>query len=108
MASELVPDRRCAYTLIEMLIASVLVAALMSVVWSMMSMYNGYLRAGQSQAVEQQLIRSVLQLLEDDLQSVAMPDTNPVVPSFEAWRDHGRQSLESRQSPSIRLPIRSD
>ena len=70
---------RSAYTLIEMLIASVLVAALMSVVWSMMSMYNGYLRAGQLQAVEQQLIRSVLNLLEDDLQGVAIADTNPTV-----------------------------
>jgi hypothetical protein len=59
-----------------MLIASVLVAALMSVVWGMMSMYNGYLTAGQTQAVEQQLTRSLLQWLEDDLQSVAMLDTN--------------------------------
>jgi len=83
-------NRRNAYTLIEMLIASVLVAALMSVVWSMMSMYNGYLRAGQSQAVEQQLIRSLLLLLEDDLQSVAIPDINPVLTaSFEAIGEPG-------------------
>ena len=72
------------YTLIEMQIASVLVAALMSVVWGMMSMYNSYLTAGQSQAVEQQLIRSVVQLIENDLQSVAVTDTNPkIVPSLE-------------------------
>ena len=71
--------QRSAYTLIEMLIASVLVAALMSVVWGMMSMYNSFLTAGQSQAVEQQLIRSVLQLLTDDLQSAAIADTNPHV-----------------------------
>ncbi len=70
-------DRRKAYTLVEMLIASVLVAALMSVVWGMMSMYNGYLTAGQTQAVERQLTRSVLQLLEDDFQNVAVADTNP-------------------------------
>ena len=83
-------NHRRAYTLIEMLIASVLVAALMSVVWSMMSMYNGYLRAGQAQAVEQQLIRSLLLLLEDDLQSVALPDINPAVTaSFEAIGEPG-------------------
>jgi len=70
---------RCAYTLIEMLIASVLVAALMSVVYGMMSMYNSYLTAGQSQAVEQQLIRSVFQLLEQDLLNVAISDTNPKI-----------------------------
>lgn len=75
---------RRGYTLIEMLIASVLVAALMSVVWGMMSMYNSYLTAGQTQAVEQQLIRSLLQLLEDDLQNVAIADTNPtIVPVLE-------------------------
>lgn len=70
---------RAGYTLVEMLIASVLVAALMSVVWGMMSMYNGYLTVGQTQAVERQLIRSVLQLLEDDFQNVAIADTNPVI-----------------------------
>ncbi len=86
-------NHRSAYTLIEMLIASVLVAALMSVVWSMMSMYNGYLTAGQSQAVEQQLIRSVLDLLEDDLQSVAIADTNPTVsPAMEV---NGEPAIET-------------
>lgn len=76
--------RRSGYTLVEMLIASVLVAALMSVVWGMMSMYNSYLTAGQAQATEQQLTRSLLQMLERDLQSVSAPDTNPkVVPSLE-------------------------
>ena len=75
---------RDGYTLVEMLIASVLVAALMSVVWGMMSMYNSYLTAGQAQATEQQLTRSLLQMLERDLQSVSAPDTNPkVVPSLE-------------------------
>ena len=76
------PLKRRGYTLVEMLIASVLVAALMSVVWGMMSMYNSYLTAGQAQATEQQLIRSLLQMIESDLQSVSAPDTNPrVVPS---------------------------
>lgn len=102
-------DPRAAYTLIEMLIASVLVAALMSVVWSMMSMYNGYLRAGQSQATEQQLIRSLMLLLEEDLQSVAIPDINPVVtPSFEVTGESGGassgdQAYES-QLDSVPLP----
>ena len=122
-------NRRSAYTLIEMLIASVLVAALMSVVWSMMSMYNRYLSAGQSQAVEQQLIRSVLDLLEDDLQSVAIADTNPTVtptmevngePSIETSGEPGTLTdpfsvsvdelslfSESRKSNSIESPVRN-
>lgn len=93
---------RSAYTLIEMLIASVLVATLMSVVWSMMSMYNGYLTAGQSQAVEQQLVRSVLLLLEDDLQRVALPDTNtPITPSFETIGELNGESSDSATPESL-------
>lgn len=84
IASPNISRERGGYTLVEMLIASVLVAALMSVVWGMMSMYNSYLTAGQAQATEQQLTRSLLQMLERDLQSVSAPDTNPkVVPSLE-------------------------
>ena len=97
---------RSAYTLIEMLIASVLVATLMSVVWSMMSMYNGYLTAGQSQAVEQQLVRSVLLLLEDDLQRVALPDTNsPITSSFETI---GELHSESSNSATPESPPQVD
>lgn len=99
LACETRPVRldRGGYTLIEMLIASVLVAALMSVVWGMMSMYNSYLTGGQTQATEQQLMRSLLQILERDLQSVSAPDTNPkVVPSLEMTS----QSSSLDDSPS--------
>ncbi len=100
---------RCAYTLIEMLIASVLVAALMSVVWGMMSMYNSYLTAGQSQAVEQQLIRSVLQLIEDDLQGVSVPDTNPtIVPAVEVSRDLTSSGPGVQEIPLDPLPDASE
>lgn len=67
-------DGRTGYTLIEMIIASVLVGALMAVAFSLLSMYSKFLTAGQSVASEQQLLRSVLQLVEADLQSVALPD----------------------------------
>jgi hypothetical protein len=63
-----------------MIIASVLVGALMAVSWGMMSMYGSYLTAGQTQAVEQQLIRSLLQILESDLQSVSQPDITVQIP----------------------------
>lgn len=74
----LVADR-AAYTLMEMLISSVLIAALMSVIWGMLSMYNSYLTAGRQQSVERQLIRSVFSSLESDVQQVAVADTNPTV-----------------------------
>jgi prepilin-type N-terminal cleavage/methylation domain-containing protein len=71
------------YTLIEMIIASVLVGTLMAVSWGMMSMYSSYLTAGRTQAVEQQLIRSLLQILESDLQSVSQPDIAAQIPRTE-------------------------
>ncbi len=73
------PADRAAYTLMEMLISSVLIAALMSVIWGMLSMYNGYLTAGRQQSVERQLIRSVFSSLESDVRQVAVADTNPRV-----------------------------
>ncbi|MDG1893410.1 MAG: type II secretion system protein GspJ [Fuerstiella sp.] len=63
---------RSAYTLAEMLIAMILVAALMSVTWGVMSMYNSLLTAGQSQTTEQQLVRSLFQILSEDLSAVSL------------------------------------
>ena len=60
------------YTLAEMLIAMILVAALMSVVWGVMSMYNSLLTAGQSQTTEQQLVRSLFQIFSEDLSAVTL------------------------------------
>lgn len=101
--------KRVGYTLVEMLIASVLVAALMSVVWGMMSMYNSYLTAGQAQATEQQLKRSLLQMLERDLQSVSTPDTNPkVVPSLEMASESSAFSDEQPASPLDPLSTGTD
>jgi prepilin-type N-terminal cleavage/methylation domain-containing protein len=60
------------YTLVEMLIAMILVAALMSVAWGVMSMYNSLLTAGQSQTTEQQLVRSLFQLLSEDLSAIPL------------------------------------
>ncbi len=60
------------YTLIEMLIALVLVSALMSAVWGMMSLYNDLLTAGTKKTAEQQLVRSVMQILSADLSAVVL------------------------------------
>ena len=60
------------YTLVEMMIAMILVATLMSVAWGVMSMYNSLLTAGQSQTTEQQLVRSLFQILSEDLSAVSL------------------------------------
>ena len=65
--------KRCGYTLIEMIIASVLVVTLMSASWSLLSLYSGFLTAGREQASTRQLARSLLSILSDDLRNVAVP-----------------------------------
>ena len=67
-------QRRPGYTLLELMISIVLLTTLMSAVWGLLSMYNSLLTAGQEQSQEQQLVRSVFQLLSEDLASVALPN----------------------------------
>jgi len=63
---------RTGYTLIEMLIAVSLVAVLMTVVWGLMSMYTTLQTVGSEVTAEQQLVRSVLQLIQHDLNSIPL------------------------------------
>ena len=58
---------RSGYTLMEMLIAMVLVSALMASAYGILSLYNGLLTAGKEQTESQQLIRSLHGLLEDEV-----------------------------------------
>lgn len=66
-------SRRTGYTLIEMLIAVSLVAVLMIAVWGLMSMYARLQTTGAEATAEQQLVRSVLQLVHSDLTTVSLP-----------------------------------
>ncbi len=101
---------RSGYTLLELLIASVLIATLMAAAWNLMTMYSSFLIAGRSQAAEQQLARSVMDLLVTDLRAVvperdapfARSAHSPVfnetmagVPSFEP---NGRSDSRGRSS----------
>ncbi len=69
--------RRHGYTLIEMLIAVSLVAVLMTVVWGLMSMYTTLRTVGSEATAEQQLVRSVMQLIQDDLRRVPLGAPEP-------------------------------
>lgn len=73
-------SNRSGFTLLELLIAAVLVSALMSVVWGIMSMYNSLLSAGQAQVTEQQLVRSLFQLMSEDLSTALTPLEERKVP----------------------------
>ncbi len=74
------PAERGGFTLLELLIAAVLVSALMSAVWGIMSLYNSMLTAGQEEVTEQQLVRSLFQLMEEDFSSVLTPLDERKVP----------------------------
>ncbi len=71
---------RSGFTLLELLIAAVLVSALMSAVWGIMSLYNSMLTAGQAEATEQQLVRSLFQLMSEDFSTVLTPLEERKVP----------------------------
>ncbi len=69
------------YTLLELLIASVLIATLMAAAWNLMTMYSSFLTAGRSQAAEQQLARSLMDLLVTDLRAVVPERNEPLARS---------------------------
>jgi hypothetical protein len=72
----------------EMLIASVLIASLMSAAWNLLSLYTDFLSAGRESAATQQLARSLFDIVADDLQQVSLnaDQSSPVTtvaPIFE-------------------------
>lgn len=73
---------RHGYTLVEMIIAMVLVSALMSSVWTIMSLYNGLLTAGRDRTTEQQLVRSLFELVNEDLYGINTTADAPLMPEF--------------------------
>ncbi len=100
---------RSAYTLIEMLIASGLVAVLMSVAWGLMTLYAGMLTAGRSGAAEQQLARSLFKLLADDARRVVIPQGSEVVESsLEQLEGAPDSSFQSDLEPAGFIPSTDD
>ncbi|MCA9037169.1 MAG: prepilin-type N-terminal cleavage/methylation domain-containing protein [Planctomycetaceae bacterium] len=76
------PTTRGGYTLVEMIIAMVLVSVLMSSVWTIMSLYNSLLTAGRDRTTEQQLVRSLFELMHDDLAGVNVAEPTPSMMEF--------------------------
>jgi prepilin-type N-terminal cleavage/methylation domain-containing protein len=87
--------RNAAYTLIELIIAMVLVAALMSSIWGIMSLYNSLLTAGRSGATQQQLVRSLFQIIEEDVAAVVVqPDSHDAAMLFEDSSSDGDSVMQ--------------
>ncbi|MCA9023770.1 MAG: hypothetical protein KDA86_01025 [Planctomycetaceae bacterium] len=85
--------------MVEMLIASILVATLMATVWNLTSLYSGFLTAGRAQAEEQQLARSLIDIISTDLHALTLTRSDhstvavpPAMPSNESTGS-GNESL---------------
>ena len=89
---------RAGYTLIELLIAAVLTASLMTVIWGLLSMYNGWLTAGRAQSEERQLRRSLRVQLQEDLEAVALMD---IVRETQFLESAAEASLAEQDSISL-------
>ncbi len=69
--------RRPAYTLLEVLIAGVLITVMMVAVWSLLRTWSGLYDRGQSRAQLSQLVRSLTDQLTEDIQSAVVPTDRP-------------------------------
>ncbi len=78
------------YTLIEMIISVGLIVVLMTVVGGLMSTYAMLQTAGTEATAEQQLVRSIMQLIRNDLEAVSLSvtETSPqFMDPFAAFDD---------------------
>ena len=99
--------RNAGYTLTEMIIAMVLVSALMSTVWGVMSLYNGLLTAGRDRTSQQQLVRSLFELINEDLTAVNADATAPLLSEFgDAFADSAAEEDNAFEAPSLQGPTR--
>ena len=71
------------FTLLEILIATALVTTLLWSLWALMDIYTELFRKGQARTEQSQLVRSLSQLLTDDLRSAIQ---DPAVPPPKASR----------------------
>lgn len=73
--------QRAGFTLIEVLLTSVLAATLLAALWALLSMYLKLFDAGQAKVEQSQLIRTLFAQVENDLASVVQsPPPVPIVP----------------------------
>ncbi len=102
-------DRRhtmAGFTLVEVMLTTVLAAVLLVALWSLLSMYSKAFEGGHARTEQSQLARALLELVSTDLQSVlvAPPPAPSVVPA--AVPNGAVESLTA--SLSNRLPLTFD
>src|SRR6188768_1555571 len=91
---------RAAFTLIEVLLTSVLTATLLAALWSLLAMYSKMFDTGQTKTEQCQLARTLLAQLSDDLHGVVQaPPVVPPMPLLVAATPSGA-TTSSTTTPS--------
>lgn len=75
MSSTDAVHRRLGYTLLELILALVLMSTLLAAAWSLLGVFQNRLEQSQRQAEQWQLIRSLQQTLQADLNACFLPAT---------------------------------
>lgn len=73
--------RRRGLTLLEVLLVLVLLAAVLGVVWQLVSLYSRHYEIGEKRMARTQLVRSISQILTDDLCSAVQDPIHPQMAS---------------------------
>lgn len=94
-------ERRAAFTLIEVLLTSVLTATLLAALWSLLAMYSKMFDTGQTKTEQSQLARTLLAQLSDDLHGIVQaPPIVPPMPLLVAATPSGAQATSTSPSSS--------
>jgi len=78
------PGKNSGFTLLELLISMSLLIVLVSILWSLIRVYSGYYTAGTRRIERSQLVRSLSQLLTDDLGAAIQDPIHSLPPSLAA------------------------
>jgi hypothetical protein len=98
-------ERRAAFTLVEVLLTSVLTATLLAALWSLLAMYSKMFDTGQTKTEQSQLARTLFAQLSDDLHSIIQaPPVVPPMPLLVAATPSGATTPGSSTSKSGPTP----
>ncbi len=96
--------RPTGFTLLELLISISLLIALISMIWALMQLYSTYYVAGTRKADRSQLVRSLSQLLNEDLGAAIQDPVQPLAPGAEG-DDSVRRFGLSGSGTSLRIDV---
>ncbi|MGL6226592.1 MAG: hypothetical protein ACRC10_08195 [Thermoguttaceae bacterium] len=95
---------RPAFTLLELLVGLSLFVVLVSMIWSLLELYTNYYLLGTRRAERSQLVRSLSQLLTEDLGAAIQDPVHPTVQSAENDASVRRFGL-SGDATSLRIDV---